>query len=189
MPRLQSTLAHHPEEYVIDEAITGIEWRRRPEERALPVLWSGSAARKNWGLRDVSGLEFVPAFPEFWGPRDHEAEEASTTTMMTMTTNRRDSMSPPRNSADHVRLLLIVHPWGPDALQLIEINPSGTPLTSFPPSPPPSPPPPQAQAPAQAQHPLQCELCKDHVRASDFSRSVCVFHPGKIYPSVRLPCL
>ena len=131
----------------IDEVMIGAEWRRRPCDNDLPNLWVGSEVRKLFKIPDLSLLDSVPS--DIWGP-------GSITSLQRRANARGDG--------PHWPYLLIVHPWGPDAIQLVEvperIAKAGATLSI---------------APGQL---VQCQLCEQDIHIANFS-SPCWFHPGK----------
>lgn len=132
----------------IDEVIGGAEWRRRPSNNDLPDLWIGSETRRLFKIPDLSCLDRVPL--DIWGPGTIISSQTPTNE---------------RGAGPHWPYLLIVHPWGPDAIQFVQV-PERIAKTGAT----------QSTAPGQL---VLCQLCEKEIHIADFSSSPCWFHPGK----------
>lgn len=134
-------------EFKIEEIIAGSEWRRRPPEGDLPPLWTGCVARKMLGLCEFSSWRSVPLNPEVWGEPVIENEHTHSRPL------------------DLARYLLIVHPWGPDAIHFVKLPEGDLTVGDMRSTP--------------SAHIIHCQLCSCCV--DDCSKSLCLFHPGKFF--------
>lgn len=139
MPNFERFRCHDLE---IDRADWGQEWRRRPDE-IEPLRISGNN-RSHWQLPTLITLEDIPL--HHWGPSNRENGA---------------SLFDRCQIQDWPQFVLIVHPWGPDALLLVEMP--GRSLISPPPT-------------TQTAH---CYLCRMEVSLHENDQSLCIFHPGK----------
>ncbi|KAI5358437.1 hypothetical protein Slin14017_G107200 [Septoria linicola] len=138
MPRFQHIRTHDLE---IDWADWGKEWRRRPDE--IESRHVSENNRNDWQLPALNTLEDVPL--HHWGPSNHDNGA---------------SLFERCQIQDWPQYMLIVHPWGPDVLMLVE-----TPGRSV-------------VSPSPTTQSARCCLCKSELSLHENDESLCVFHPG-----------